>query len=238
VAGGSLNVRPLADAVHEAGAVLVLDGAQSVPHTPVDVLDLDCDFLAFSGHKLGSPSGVGVLYGKAERLAELDWYLRGGGTVEQVNHGVPQRRPAPWCFEAGTPAIEAAVGLGSAITYLEEIGLDRIQAHVCALYQQARARLAEIPGARLLGPQNPGEGRAGPLSFTLPRTPAHLLARALSDAHGICVRSGYHCAQGLHESLGFAPTLRLSFYVYNQPFEIDLAFEALAKVLSHGRTLV
>jgi cysteine desulfurase/selenocysteine lyase len=215
--------------------VLVLDAAQSVPHAPIDVLNLDCDFLVFSGHKVCGPSGIGVLYGKAERLAELSWYLHGGGTVEQVTHGTPGPRQAPWRFEAGTPAIEAAVGLGAAIDYLLAIGLENVEGHVRLLHDHARGRLVGLPGARLLGPEVPADGHAGPVSFTLADIPAHLLARALSDSHGICVRSGYHCAQPLHEHLGFPPTLRISFALYNQPREIDLCFEALAQILSHGR---
>jgi cysteine desulfurase/selenocysteine lyase len=238
VAGGRLNVRQLSDAAHAAGAVLVLDAAQSVPHLPTDVLELDCDFLAFSGHKLGGPGGSGVLYGKAERLAELDWYLHGGGTVEQVAQGIPQPRQVPWRFEAGTPALEAVVGLGAAIDFLQDIGLENVEAHVCALYRYARSRLAEVRGARLVGPESPTAGHAGPLSFTFPDAPAHMIARALSDGHGICVRSGYHCAQPLHEFLELPPTVRASFYLYNQPWEIDRLFEALAQVRAHGRTPV
>jgi cysteine desulfurase / selenocysteine lyase len=216
--------------------VLVLDAAQSVPHLPTDVLELDCDFLAFSGHKLGGPGGAGVLYGKAERLAELDWYLHGGGTVEQVVQGRPEPRGLPWRLEAGTSALEAVVGMGAAIDFLQDIGLENVEAHVCALYQYARARLADIRGARLVGQSlSPVAGHAGPLSFTIPDVPAHLIARALSDGHGICVRSGYHCAQPLHEHLGFPPSIRISFYIYNQPWEIDRFVEALAQILAHGR---
>jgi cysteine desulfurase/selenocysteine lyase len=235
VAGGRTDVRRLAEAAHAAGAVLVLDAAQSVPHLPTDVLELDCDFLAFSGHKLCGPSGVGVLYGKAERLAELDWHFQGGGTVEQVVQGVPQPRQAPWRFEAGTPAIEAVIGLGAAVDYLQEIGLENVEAHVRTLYALARARLKLVRGARVVGPEAVGDGHAGPLSFTVAGVPAHLIARALSDGHGICVRSGYHCAQPLHEHLGVPPTVRLSFYLYNTPEEVDLVFAALAQVLAHGR---
>jgi cysteine desulfurase/selenocysteine lyase len=237
VAGGRLDVRRLAGAAHAAGAVLVLDGAQAIPHTPTDVLELDCDFLAFSAHKMCGPSGVGVLYGKAERLAELDDYLQGGGTVEQVVQGTPQPKQPPWRFEAGTPPIEAVVGLGAAVDYLQTIGLEDVQAHVRLLYRQARERLRAVPGARLLGPQDPADGHAGPLSFVVANTPSHLIARALSDGHGICVRSGFHCAQPLHEHLGWPPTVRLSFYLYNQPWEIDLVFETLAQILAHGRRL-
>jgi cysteine desulfurase/selenocysteine lyase len=232
VTGARANVAQLAAAAHVAGAVLVVDAAQSVPHAPIDVQELGCDFLAFSGHKMCGPSGVGVLFGKAERLAEIDWYLRGGGTVEEVASGIPKVKQSPWRFEAGTPAIEGVVGLGAAVDYLQTIGPENVEAHGRQLYQQARARLEALPGARLLG--TPIEGLTGPLSFTVANVPSHLLARALSDAWGICVRSGYHCAQGLHEQLRAPPSLRLSFYLYNQPWEIDLAFEALECTLRPG----
>ena len=175
--------------------------------------------------------------GKAgSRPPQLDWYLHGGGTVEQVVQGTPVPRQAPWRLEAGTPALEAVVGMGAAIDFLQDIGLENIEAHVCALYQYARARLAGIRGARLIGqPLSPVAGHAGPLSFTIPDVPAHLIARALSDGHGICVRYGYHCAQPLHEHLGSPPTVRVSFYLYNQPWEIDRFFEVLAQILAHGR---
>jgi cysteine desulfurase/selenocysteine lyase len=235
VAGGLVGARRLADAAHAVGAIVVLDGAQSVPHTRTDVLELDCDFLAFSAHKMCGPSGVGALYGKAERLAELDWYLHGGGTVEQVVQGTAQPKQPPWRFEAGTPAIEAVVGFGAAVDYLQAIGLEEIEAHVHLLYAQARERLRAVPGARLLGPPSVADGHSGPLSFTVANAPSHLLARALSDSHGICVRSGFHCAQPLHEQLQSGPSLRLSFYLYNQPWEIDLCFEVLLQVLAHGR---
>jgi cysteine desulfurase/selenocysteine lyase len=233
VTGARTEVRQLSDAAHTAGAVLVLDAAQSVPHAAIDVVELGCDFLAFSGHKMCGPTGVGVLYGKAERLAEVDWYLRGGGTVEEVAAGIPRGKQAPWRFEAGTPAIEAVVALGAASDYLQAIGLENVEAHGRQLYRQARARLATLPGARSLG--TPAGEPTGPLSFIMADTPSHLVARALSDAWGICARSGYQCAQGLHEHLQAPPSVRLSFYLYNQPWEIDLVFEALESILSGGK---
>jgi cysteine desulfurase/selenocysteine lyase len=235
VTGSRTDVRGLATAIHAAGAVLVVDAAQSAPHVPIDVQELDCDFLAFSGHKTGGPSGVGVLYGKAERLAELDWHLMGGGTVEEVVGSMPKAKQAPWRFEAGTPAIEATVGLGAAVDYLQAIGLESVEAHCQQLYEQARRRLQTVSGVRILGDADGGAGRAGPLSFTIANHPSHLIARALSDAWGICVRSGYHCAQPLHEHFHSPPSLRLSFALYNQPWEIDLFFEALDNTLHHGR---
>jgi cysteine desulfurase/selenocysteine lyase len=231
VTGAQTDVAALAGPVHAAGAVLVVDGAQSVPHVPVDVHELGCDYLAFSGHKMGGPSGIGVLFGKAERLAELDWYLQGGGTVEEVAAAGPKARQAPWRFEAGTPAIEGAIGLGAAVDYLQAIGLEEVEAHCRHLHRLARTRLQTVRGVRLLGETT---GASGPISFTLTNVLSHMVARALSDAWGICARSGYHCAQPLHEHLHAPPSLRLSFYLYNQPWEIDRFFEALDRILPKG----
>jgi cysteine desulfurase/selenocysteine lyase len=230
VTGNRVNARRLADAAHAAGAVLVLDGAQSVPHGPADVAELDCDFLAFSSHKMCGPSGVGALYGRPELLAEMKWYLHGGGTVESVRRGQPQPRDVPWRFEAGTPAIETAVGFGAAVDYLTAVGQESLEAHTRALYRHARNRLRDVPGVRVTGSASPDS--TGPLSFAVPGIPSHLIARTLSDAHGICVRSGFHCAEPLHEALQLPPTVRLSFYLYNQLEEIDATFAVLAEVLA------
>jgi cysteine desulfurase/selenocysteine lyase len=231
VTGARTDVAAIAGAVRAAGALLVVDGAQSAPHMPVDVQELGCDFLAFSGHKMGGPTGAGVLYGKAERLAELEWYLRGGGTVEEVASGVPKARQSPWRFEAGTPAIEATVGLGAAVDYLEAVGPDCVEAHCRLLHEHARRRLQELPGTCLLGSPARGEQASGPLSFTVPPALSHMIARGLSDAWGICVRSGYHCAQPLHEHFRSPPSVRLSFALYNQPWEVDLAIDAIDQLL-------
>jgi cysteine desulfurase/selenocysteine lyase len=232
VVGGRADVRRLADAAHAAGAVLALDGAQSVPHAPLDVRALDCDFLAFSSHKMGGPSGIGALYGKAELLARLRWHLLGGSTVEGVTRkGLSPKQP-PWRFEAGTPAIEAAVGFGAAVDYLQEVGLERVEEHEQALLRYARERLQAVQRVRLLTPARPEERHHGPLSFIVPNVPPHMIARSLSDAHGICLRSGFHCAQPLHEELQLPGTVRASFYLYNQPWEIDLLAQALERVLA------
>ena len=229
VTGTQADVPSLVTAAHAAGAVVVVDAAQSVPHQPIDVQELGCDFLAFSGHKMCGPSGVGVLYGRADRLAELEGYLRGGGTVEELPSGIPKDKQAPWRFEAGTPAIEAVVGLGAAVDYLEAIGLDRVESHCRQLRAQAREGLLRIPGVRLLG--DSPVASSGPLSFTVADTLSHMLARAASDAWGICVRSGYHCAQPLHEHLQSPPSVRLSFQVYNQHWEIVRVVEAITRIV-------
>ncbi len=234
VTGLRTNARRLADAAHAVGAILVLDVTQSVPHSPINVQELDCDFLAFSSHKMCGPSGAGALYGKEERLAELDWYLHGGHTVDQVEHGVATPKQAPWRFEAGTPAIEAVVGFGAAVDYLQKVGFEQIEKHNRLLRAQARQRLEGCAGVTLVGPRAAVD-TSGPLSFTIAGTPSHLIARGLSDGFGICVRAGFHCAQPLHEQLGFPATLRISFYLYNQPWEIDALFEALGSIVSLGR---
>jgi cysteine desulfurase/selenocysteine lyase len=227
VTGAAADISELARAAHAAGAVLVADAAQSAPHMRIDVQELGCDFLGFSGHKMGSPTGVGVLYGKAERLAELDWYLHGGGTVEEVRSGVPQAKQSPWRFEAGTPAIEAAIGLGAAADYLQAVGLEKVEAHCRELANITRNRLRSFPGVSVLGDHRAGDGSSGPVSFSVTGILSHMLARTLSDAWGICVRSGYHCAQPLHEHFQSPPSVRLSFSLYNQARELDLFFDAL-----------
>ncbi|HUQ69959.1 MAG TPA: aminotransferase class V-fold PLP-dependent enzyme [Planctomycetaceae bacterium] len=230
VTGYRWNLRELADAVHAAGAILVVDAAQSAPHGPLDVAALGCDFLAFSGQKLGAPAGVGVLFGRSDLLPRLETRTRGGGVVEEV-HGLQSTlKPVPWRFEPGTPPLEAVVGLGAAIDYLWDIDPARIEPHVAHLRRLACERLASYKSVRILG--TTAETATGPISFAVDKASAHVLARDLSDAYGICVRSGYHCAQPLHELTRFPPTLRLSFHIYNQPFELDRFFTALERLLA------
>jgi cysteine desulfurase / selenocysteine lyase len=231
VTGIMLDAARIAERVHAASALLVLDAAQSVPHLPVDVHSLDCDFLAFSGHKMCAPSGIGVLFGRAELLAEMSWHLRGGATVEEVHADRVVPKPPPWRFEAGTPPIEAAAGLGAAVDYLEEVGLDLIERHELALVRRLVARIGEgLPGARIVGPSD--ERRRGAVALAFKGLSPHQLARGLSDGYGICVRSGFHCAQPLHEALGTPATLRASFYLYNSADEVDHFVEALGTLLS------
>ncbi len=228
VTGYRWNLRQLADAVHAAGAILVVDAAQSAPHGPLDVAELDCDFLAFSGQKLGAPAGVGVLYGKADLLPRLQVVARGGGVVEDVQGLSSSLKPVPWRFESGTPPLESVIGLAAAIDYLWSIDTEQIESHVAALRQQACERLRTYKAVRILGSTT--EAATGPVSFAVQNASAHVLARGMSDAFGICVRSGFHCAQPLHQFTGFPPTLRLSFHVYNQPFELDSFFLAFEKL--------
>lgn len=231
VIGTTNDIAAIAGICHDHGAALMVDAAQSAPHEALDVVDLGCDFLAFSGHKLGAPSGVGVLYGRAEQLQRIAWHQRGGATVDQVHAERVVPKAMPWRLEAGTPAIESVVGLAAAIEYLNKIGMARVRRHQLALAQYTLEQVTlRLPGIRLLGPSD--VARPGPVSLVQRAVSPHLLARALSDRHGICVRSGFHCAQPLHETLGWGASLRLSFYLYNDAAEIDLAIDALERLLA------
>lgn len=229
------TVNPVAEvcrAAREAGAVTVIDAAQSVPHAATDVQTLGCDFLAFSGHKMCGPSGVGVLYGREALLEAMPPFLGGGSMIDRVyeDRFTPARLPAK--FEAGTPPIAQAVGLGAAVDYLNEIGLDRIHAHEQALTKRAWEGLGEIDGVRRLGPSL--EHRAGMVSFVLDRPHAHDVAQLL-DAEGIAVRAGHHCTQPLHDRLGINASSRASFYLYTTEAEIDALLAAVGGVRERFR---
>lgn len=230
VTGIGVDVARVSDAARRAGAVLVVDAAQAAPHRPIDVQALGCDFLAFSGHKLGAPGGIGVLYGRADRLAEMTWFLKGGATVEAVHDGVPEPRAVPWRFEAGTPPVEATAGLARALDFLDDVGLDAIARHQRALVAHLLRRLDAL-GSRvaLVGPRD--VERAGPVSITVRGMTPHQVARVLSDAYGICVRSGFLCAQPLHESLGLPASLRISPWMYTVEDELDRCVDAIGEVL-------
>lgn len=231
VLGCSNDIAALARMCHEHGALLVVDAAQSIPHQALDVFELDCDFLAFSGHKLGAPTGVGVLFGKAEHLDQIAWYQHGGSTVEQVHAERVDPKAAPWRFEAGTPAVESVVGLAAAIAYLNSLGMDRIAAHQRQLTQYALQQIeARLPSMTVLGPKQ--ASRSGPISMVQRAVSPHLIARGLSDGYGVCARSGFHCAQPLHEALGVPASLRLSLYLYNTTAEIDLTIDAIGKLIA------
>jgi cysteine desulfurase / selenocysteine lyase len=225
------DVAELADLCHAHGALLVVDAAQSVPHEVTDVYELNCDFLAFSGHKLGSPTGVGALFGKAEHLDRMQFYQRGGSTVEQVHADRIIPKDMPWRLEAGTPAVESVVGLAAAIQFLQSVGMGKIRTHQYELAGYCVAQIRKnLPALSILGPSD--EPTAGPVSVVQRTVSPHLIARGLSDGYRICVRSGYHCAQPLHEALGVPASLRLSFYLYNTVEEIDLAVEAIGRLLA------
>jgi cysteine desulfurase/selenocysteine lyase len=204
---------------HAAGARALVDAAQSVPHLPVDVGALDCDFLAFSGHKMCGPTGSGVLYGRPELLEEMPPFLTGGGMIRHVGCTDATWNDLPWKFEAGTPAIAEAVGLGAAVDYLSAVGMEAVWAHERELAAYALERLAGVPGVRVIGPQTSGE-RSGVIAFTVESIHPHDLAHVL-DLEGVAIRAGLHCAQPLHERFGLQGTARASFYLYNTREEVD-----------------
>lgn len=226
---GTINpVAEIAKRAHEVGALCLVDAAQSVPHMPVDVQDLDCDFLAFSGHKMMGPTGSGGLYGKEEVLEEMEPFLGGGEMIREVHLGWAKWNELPWKFEAGTPNVMGAIGLGAAARYLQNLGLDWVREHERALTAYGLRRLREVPGLTLFGPPV-AEDRGGVLSFLLEGVHAHDIASIL-DAEGIAIRAGHHCAQPLMERLEVPATTRASFYVYNLPEEVDRLVEGLEKV--------
>ena len=222
------TINPAAELVrmaHAAGAVAVVDGAQSTPHLPVDVQALDCDFYAFSGHKMLGPMGSGALVAKPALLDAMPPYHGGGEMIARVYDDHSTWNELPHKFEAGTPNVEGAVGLGAAIAYLENIGMARVAEHETALGNLARERLGAIEGVKLYGPPT---DRAGVVSFTYGDIHPHDLATAL-DNEGVCVRAGHHCAQPLMRRMGLNATCRASFYLYNGPDDVEVLAGALIK---------
>jgi cysteine desulfurase / selenocysteine lyase len=230
---GTINpVVEIARRAHDAGAVVLVDAAQSVPHVPTNVQEMGADFLAFSGHKMLGPTGIGVLYGREELLDAMPPFLGGGSMINRVwdDHFTPAELPAK--FEAGTPPIAPAIALGAAIDYLNVIGLEVVQRHEHELVRYAYERLQEVDGIRILGP--PPDQRAGLISFTLPQPHAHDVAQLL-DQQGIAVRAGHHCTWPLHDRLGIAASTRASFYLYNRPAEVDLLVAVVGQVRERFR---
>ncbi len=225
---GTINpVGKIIERAHQAGALVLVDGAQSVPHMPTDVAALDADFLALSGHKLMGPSGVGVLYGRRELLEAMPPFMGGGSMIRRVRIDGFEPGDLPARFEAGTPPIVPAIGLGAAIDYLSAVGLEAIQRHERLLTEHAHRVLEAVEGVGILGPAP--EHKGGIVSFTLGRIHAHDVAQLL-DRHGVAVRAGHHCAMPLHKRFGLAATTRASFYFYNTLEEIDRLGEALRQV--------
>ncbi|MGC8877485.1 aminotransferase class V-fold PLP-dependent enzyme [Thermus sp.] len=225
---GTVNpVAEIAKRAKEAGALVVVDGAQSAPHLPVDVKALGADFFALSGHKMLGPTGAGVLWGRYEVLEGMGPFLGGGEMIREVHVDRSTYAPPPQRFEAGTPPIAEAIALGEAACYLMEVGMERVFAHDRALLEYALRRLEEVPHLRVYGPKGPDRG--GVIPFTLGRLHAHDLATFL-DQEGIAVRAGHHCAQPLHRRLGLAATARASFYLYNTREEVDRLVEALLRI--------
>lgn len=226
---GTINpVAGLIATAHEAGAVVLVDAAQSAPHTSIDVQDMDADFLAFSGHKMLGPTGIGVLYGKQELLQAMPPYQGGGSMIRKVTLEKTTWADIPARFEAGTPAVADAVGLDAAISYLENVGLGRIMAHEHGLVTAAMGRISALPGVTVLGP-GPDIERAGVLSFTVDGVHPHDVAAVL-DEHNVAVRAGHHCTQPLMQALGVPATTRASFYLYNTDDDIDRLVEAVQAV--------
>src|SRR5690606_28155462 len=222
VLGTIVPLAPIVAAARRVGAVVLVDGAQSVPHMPVDVQALDCDFLAFSGHKLGAPTGIGVLYGREALLEAMDPFLGGGDMISSVGLYESQWADLPYKFEAGTPPIAEAIGLGAAIEYLNGIGMARVHAYERELTTYARERLEQVPGVVIYGPKE----RGGLLTFNVGDIHPHDLATVL-DHHGVAIRAGHHCAQPVMDWLGVPATARASFWIYNTEEDVDRLVEAL-----------
>jgi len=212
---------------HEAGAITLVDGAQSVPHFAVDVQALDVDFLAFSAHKMVGPTGIGVLYGKKDLLEEMPPFLGGGDMIKTVHLREFVPNSLPHKFEAGTPAIAEAVGFGAAVDYLTSVGMDNIAAHEHEITEYALERLEEVPGVKVFGPS--AQDKGGVAAFTFDGVHPHDVAQIL-DQDGVAVRAGHHCAQPLHEKFGITATSRASFYLYNTKEEVDKLIEGIYKV--------
>ncbi len=226
---GTINpVEDMTRRAHEAGALVLIDGAQAVPHIPVDVAAIGCDFYAFSGHKMLAPTGSGALWGRMELLDAMPPFLAGGEMIREVHLRRSEWNDVPWKFEAGTPDISAAIGLGAAAEYLTGLGMDRVQAHEQELVAYALQTLPrEVPGIEIYGPS--AEHRGGVVSFNLPGVHPHDVAQVL-DRFGIAVRAGHHCTMPLHERLDLAATARASFSVYTTKADIDALAAGLRQV--------
>jgi cysteine desulfurase/selenocysteine lyase len=226
---GTINpVSHIIDAAHQAGALALVDGAQSVPHLPVDVQALGADFFVFSSHKMLGPTGIGIMYAKRALLEEMPPAYGGGDMIKRVTLEGSQWNDLPWKFEAGTPAIAEAIGLGSAVDYLTTVGMDRVHQHEVAITAYALERLSEVPGVRVLGPADPAK-KGGVAAMVLEDAHAHDVAEILNH-HGIAIRAGHHCAMPLHQRYEIAASARASFYLYNTFDEVDRLVGALYRV--------
>ena len=224
------TINPAAEIIrlaHAAGAITLVDAAQSVPHLKVDVRALDADFLAFSAHKMCGPTGIGALYGKAELLESMPPFLGGGDMIKEVQLRSFRANTLPHKFEAGTPAIAEAVGFGAAVDYLTSLGMENIAAHEHEITEYALERLEEVPGLKLFGPS--ADKKGGVAAFTFDDIHPHDVAQIL-DRDGIAIRAGHHCAQPLHEKFGIPATSRASFYLYNTKDEVDMLVNGIYKV--------
>ncbi len=227
VLGAISPVATITARARAVGAVVVIDGAQSAPHMPVDVAALDCDFYAFSGHKMLGPTGIGVLWGRRELLEAMPPFLTGGDMIRDVQLEGSTWNDLPWKFEAGTPSIAEGIGLGAAADYLMNLGMDKIRQHEIELTTYALEKMLQIPDLAIYGPKE-AAARGGIIAFNLGEVHPHDLATLL-DREAICVRAGHHCCQPLTELLGQTATTRASFYIYNTEEEVDRLVEALYK---------
>ncbi|MFC0300989.1 cysteine desulfurase [Virgibacillus soli] len=222
---GTINpIKEITEIAHKHGAIIVVDGAQGAPHMQVDVQDLDCDFYAFSGHKMCAPTGIGVLYGKRNLLEEMDPVEFGGEMIDFVDLYDSTWKELPWKFEGGTPIIAGAIGLGAAIDFLNEIGMEQILEHEQKLADYAMEKLQSIDGMKIYGPKK----RAALVTFNLDDVHPHDVSTVL-DAEGIAIRAGHHCAQPLMKWLDVTATARASFYLYNTEKDVDRLVEGLLK---------
>lgn len=212
------------------GAITVIDGAQSAGHEMVDLQDLDCDFYAFSGHKMAAPTGIGALYGRRALLDAMPPWQGGGGMIGQVSFEGSTWKPSPERFEAGTPNVADAIGLHAAMDYLDKLGRPAVGQHEVELAMLACEQLSELPGIRILGPR-PGERRAGMVSFAFADVHAHDVV-TFADQDGVALRGGHHCNQPLMRKLGLPSTTRASFYVYNTPEDVDALVKSMRKILT------
>ncbi len=225
---GTINpITEMAAQAHAAGALMLVDAAQSVPHMPVDMQTLGADFLAFSAHKMCGPTGIGVLWARQALLEAMPPFMGGGDMIRRVYLHEFKANDLPYKFEAGTPAIAEAVGLGAAVDYLTGIGMDAIHAHEKSIIAYALERLEEVPGLKVYGP--PAERRGGVAAFTFEGVHPHDVAQVL-DRDGLAVRAGHHCAMPLHDRFDLPATSRASFYLYNVPDEVDRLIEGLYRV--------
>jgi cysteine desulfurase/selenocysteine lyase len=229
---GTINpIGEIAKIAHKRGALLLVDAAQSVPHMRVNVKEVDCDFMAFSGHKMLGPTGIGVLYGKSRHLEDMPPFLGGGEMIREVHTTGASWKELPYKYEAGTPNIAGAIGLGAAIDYLRKIGMENVHEHEKDITDYALGKMSQIDGLVIYGPRDV-EQRVGVVSFNLGDIHAHDLA-SIMDEEGVAIRSGHHCAQPLMEFLGIPATSRASFYIYNTKEEVD----AFTNVLEKARKL-
>jgi cysteine desulfurase/selenocysteine lyase len=230
-------VKEIAELAHRFGAVVLVDGAQSVPHMPVDVQDLGCDFLAFSSHKMLGPTGVGVLYGKRDVLDAMDPFLGGGEMIMKVTYEESTYKTGAQKYEAGTPNIADVIAFGAAVDYLEDLGMENVRAHEIDITQYTIDALSAVEGVTVYGPKD-ARDKGGAVTFNYGDLHPHDLSQVL-DQQGIAIRAGHHCAQPLMRRLGCVATARASFYLYNRKDEVDALVDGLGaadRIFGHAAT--